>query len=88
MSGSDTAEILTGCIVALTAGYVAVASGLCGTKRYRVYRNDTIHAVNHGWFYNSVEYTTANNKRVLVATVKPLYVKVVDHKDRPSTEYD
>lgn len=88
MSGSDYAEILAGCLVAMTAGYVAVASGLCGTKRYRVYRNDTVRAVNHGWFYNSVEYTPAKGKSVFFATVKPLYVEVVDHKDRPAIEYD
>lgn len=82
------AENVLTAILIVGAPYVLISGGLFGKKKYRVYGDDVVTKVSHGWFWNELHYyntSTETNTRFCV--FRPLYVKSVAGK-RPAVNYD
>lgn len=82
------AENVLTAILIVGAPYVLISGGLFGKKKYRVYGDDVVTQVSHGWFWNELNYyNTSTETYTRFRVIRPLYVKSVTGK-RPAVDYD
>jgi hypothetical protein len=72
-------------------GWAIGRSGIAGENRIRIYNSDKVVSFKRGLLYDTLVYDTHRNGDGICTyaySVKPIYVKEIHTRPRPSIEYD